>query len=101
MNLWERTGAVGNTQDREFTGLRGDGLLDANGDADVGNWPGTNAAGFALGNLTESQVTDDLRVADRLFATFASADRLRVFGFRGVRSEAGQISIAWENRAGP
>ncbi len=45
-NLWERTVTVGElTKGRLFTGLHGNGELNATGDADVTGWPGTDAIG--------------------------------------------------------
>jgi hypothetical protein len=39
-NVWERTVDVGNTQGRLFDGKHGNGLLTANGYANVNTWPG-------------------------------------------------------------
>lgn len=44
-NLWERSVTVGNVTGRAFTGLMGDGKLDANGDANVSNWPRAHTGG--------------------------------------------------------
>lgn len=84
-NLWERPVTVANSTGRAFTGAHGDGALDATGNADVSNWPGTDALGTGnLGNSWENPVVY-LGMADRTGAGYTRADRLNVFGWRGVR----------------
>ena len=85
-NLWERTITVGNITGRAFTGTHGNGIIDANGNADASNWPGTNAsgAGFRGGDWYSSVVF--LRVSDRDIATaFTVSIRSNIYGGRGVR----------------
>jgi formylglycine-generating enzyme required for sulfatase activity len=85
-NLWERTITVGNITGRAFTGTHGNGIIDANGNADASNCPGTNAsgAGFRGGDWYSSVVF--LRVSDRDIATaFTVSIRSNIYGGRGVR----------------
>lgn len=69
-NLWERYVTVYNAPGRSFTGLHGNGVLASNGNADVANWPGTDAvgAGFRGGryhwSISEGCVSDRSRVGD-------------------------------------
>jgi len=67
-NLWKRPVTIGNTDGRAFTGLHGDGALDASGNANVTNWPGTAASGsgFRGGNWTGGVTY--ARVSDRYYA---------------------------------
>ncbi len=55
-NLWERPVTVGNATGRAFTGVLGNGALDATGNADAANWPGTSAqgAGFRGGGWSDA-----------------------------------------------
>jgi formylglycine-generating enzyme required for sulfatase activity len=84
-NLWERPVTVGNTQGRAYTGVMGNGDLDANGNADAANWPGTNAqgAGFRGGHWTSDAPL--MRVSDRSVANLADTNRQPVHGGRGCR----------------
>jgi formylglycine-generating enzyme required for sulfatase activity len=84
-NVWERVVSVGNTTGRAFTGLHGNGLLDASGNADVTAWPGTTAigAGFRGGGWNRSDTY--LRVSDRGYATRTSNLRDLDSGGRGIR----------------
>ncbi|MEK6781313.1 MAG: SUMF1/EgtB/PvdO family nonheme iron enzyme [Bacteroidota bacterium] len=41
-NVWEDVALVGSVAGRSFTGLHGNGVLNANGQADVNFWPGIN-----------------------------------------------------------
>ncbi|MCH8292955.1 SUMF1/EgtB/PvdO family nonheme iron enzyme, partial [Candidatus Poribacteria bacterium] len=75
-NLWERPVTVGNLTGRSFTGAHGDGSLDGNGNATVGNWPGTNADGAGFRGGGWSSGTTGLRVSDRLSAAFTDAGRI-------------------------
>lgn len=85
-NLWERTVAVGSTTGRAFTGVNGDGVLTAAGDANGSNWPGTSAAGtgFRGGSCNRSLVAQ--RVSDRQYADFDYTPRYQDYGGRGVRT---------------
>lgn len=49
-NMQELTITTGNTEGREFTGIHGDGVIDANGNADVGTtWPNVTTMPVGLG----------------------------------------------------
>lgn len=50
-HAWERAVSVGHPEGRKFTGLHGDGNLDAAGYADVANWPGTFAGATVSSNV--------------------------------------------------
>jgi hypothetical protein len=90
-NMAERTITVGNTTGRNFTGSHGDGTLDANGDANVANWPGTNSVGAGRrgGRWSSAVNFDGKRVSDRAGANLFPSGRNATdyaFGIRGVRS---------------
>jgi formylglycine-generating enzyme required for sulfatase activity len=84
-NLWERTVTRENASGRAFTGKNGDGLLDLNGDANITNWPGTDAegTGWRGGSWRYSELR--LKVSDRYFEGTSDAIRRDNFGFRAVR----------------
>jgi len=84
-NVWERSVTVGNTTGRAFTAINGDGQLDASGDANVSNWPGTNAVGggFRGGLWTGTAIY--LRVSDRYIAACTYTPRNTDNGGRGSR----------------
>jgi formylglycine-generating enzyme required for sulfatase activity len=85
-NNMERVVAVGDAATgRAFTGINGDGILDATGNANTTNWPGINAigSGFRGGALTFA--IDFLRVSDRNIANSVSTIRSKELGGRGVR----------------
>ena len=50
-NCWERTVTVGHPEGRKFTGLHGDGMIDATGYANVFNWPGSFSSGLVNTNI--------------------------------------------------
>jgi formylglycine-generating enzyme required for sulfatase activity len=85
-NLFERTVTVGNTQGRDFNGLNGNGVLDASGDADVVNWPGTGANGMGFRGGSWKETVDMMRTSDRFYATNANGDRQGDYGGRGCRT---------------
>ena len=85
-NLWERPVTVGNATGRAFTGINGDGVLNATtGNANSTNWPNTTATGAGLrgGFLTTYAIY--LRVSDRYYAAVTSSVRGTSYGGRGVR----------------
>jgi formylglycine-generating enzyme required for sulfatase activity len=85
-NLWERPVTIGNATGRAFTGTAGDGALDANGDANVSNWPATDAVGSGFrGGYWVSGATY-ARVSDRGLAVYTSAGRGIYFGARCART---------------
>ena len=60
-NLWERLIPVGRASGRAFTGLHGDGLLDANGLFNTANWPadmGNRGGQFQHANTLRFRVSD-------------------------------------------
>lgn len=88
-NLRENTFSVGSPTDRAFTGLAGDGSLDAAGFANVSNWPdptGMGPAGFRGGSWFLP--ADRARVADRFLSTIDSPSTLSRLekGCRGART---------------
>lgn len=85
-NLFERVVSVGNSAGRLFDGKHGNGLPDTAGDADVVNWPGTDAIGIGhrCGDFRLS--TTWLRLSDRSSAAETFAGRLERVGIRGVRN---------------
>lgn len=84
-NLWERAVTVGNTTGRAFTGANGDGVLDANGDANTTNWPGTTATGAGFRGGDWAHNASYLRVSDRIDAAYTISVRYSNYGGRGVR----------------
>jgi hypothetical protein len=85
-NLRERAVTVANTGGRAFTGVHGDGAVDANGQANATNWPDSTTAsgiGFRGGSYTEA--ASQMRVSDRTAASTTNANRANNFGGRGVR----------------
>ncbi len=85
-NLWERAVTLGNGLGRAFTGLHGNGLLDAAGGADVTNWPGATAMGGGFHGGGYANPTTLVRVSDRNFAGLTNPNRSPDFGFRCVRT---------------
>ncbi len=84
-NVSERVVALDATG-KAFTGVHGDGRLDANGDAVVTNWPDVMTAagiGFRGGNWQSS--ADFLRISDRADIATVDATRTALTGGRGVR----------------
>ncbi|MGA2625327.1 MAG: SUMF1/EgtB/PvdO family nonheme iron enzyme [Bacteroidota bacterium] len=89
-NLWERLVCVGNSTGRSFTGAHGDGALDGSGDANVSNWPGTNAVGtgYRGGSCDDaSSNISHLRTSDREYAGEWTTSRGTDTGFRCVRTD--------------
>ena len=85
-NLYERPVTVSNATGRAFTGINGDGTLDATGNANTINWPGINAIGCGFkGDSWQSSTNEQLRVSDRILTGPASIFRVSSNGGRGVR----------------
>ena len=84
-NIWECCVTAGNVTGRTFTGIQGNGQLDATGVSDAPNWPPASAigAGFRGGNLVNSALY--LRISDRDYAASPSSSRHLKSGGRGVR----------------
>jgi hypothetical protein len=107
-NVWERPVTLGNVAGRSFTGLHGDGILNASGDATVNFWPGINGNSSDLtpngtyggttgvtesagscsrgGGFTGFTGWMQMRVSDRDGAIYSDPDRSNAYGGRGVRS---------------
>ncbi len=87
-SLWERAVTVGTTAGRAFTGLHGNGSVNASGDADVSGWPGSDAAGAATRGGNWYSTSDPARVSDRSRAARVNANRTCCYGlgWRGARS---------------
>lgn len=83
-NVWEHCVTVGNPSGRAFTGTVGDGVLDANGNANIANCPGITAegSGFRAGGWGVRNTA--CMVSDRGGAAFAFPGRNSVTGFRCV-----------------
>jgi hypothetical protein len=85
-NLYERPVTVGNVEGRAFTGMHGDGVLSASGEADVTLWPASSGigTGFRGGhwNLTGGYLITSYRYK----ATFEDTERTKNDGWRGARS---------------
>jgi formylglycine-generating enzyme required for sulfatase activity len=84
-NLWERPVTIGNATGRVFTGIHGNGALDANGNADASNWPGTNALGAGFRGGSWINVATSVRVSGRGSAANTNSNRNNNNGFRCVR----------------
>ena len=86
-SLFERIVAMGAAA--TFTGALGDGVLDANGDANVASWPDPITAantGYRGGSWTNSGGNlNHCRTSDRQYALTVNANRMCYFGGRGVR----------------
>lgn len=85
-NLWERAVTAGNATGRAFTGINGDGTLDATGNANTTNWPNTTATGAGFrGGYWRYYGAPSLRVSDRYYAAYTHSNRNNGYGGRGVR----------------
>ncbi|MBK9073412.1 MAG: hypothetical protein IPL77_00330 [Flavobacteriales bacterium] len=86
-NLFERPVTIMNIEGRSFTGVHGNGTLNAAGDQDASSWP---ASGTAMGSGMRGGTWPfpDLwmRVSERNNAGYNVSTRERNFGGRGVRS---------------
>ena len=91
-NLWERPVTIGNTDGRAFTGLHGDGALNANGHANQAAWPGlvsgavTGAGGTGHRGSAWSMPRELMRISDRSYAVSGPISRGDYYGCRAVRS---------------
>jgi len=84
-NLYEWAVGVGNASGRSFTGVHGNGTLDANGLPDAAGWP--TFLGFRGGTYA-STISADGRISDRNWANWnaSSTTRYASTGGRGVRT---------------
>ncbi len=92
-NISERAITAGNATGRAYTGLHGDGNPGADGNADVGGWPGADAVGTGYKGVYQQYVYTALRVSSRQMAALtyslrgpSSNDAGRKNGGRGVRN---------------
>jgi len=85
-NLWERPVTIGNATGRLFDGGLGNGALDASGNANVTNWPGTDAVGSGFRGGGWYSVATHARVSDRSYAAGAITDRNGNYGARCART---------------
>lgn len=85
-NVFERTVTVGNPEGRNFTGLHGNGVIDASGLANVTNWPDPSGLGMGFRGGSWDETPAVLRVSDRFFAINVNGDRSADFGGRGCRT---------------
>ncbi len=85
-NLFEYAVTVGNAAGRAFTGLHGNGVLDALGDATVTNWPGFDATGAGWRDGGWAHGSSLMRTSERLVAVSTGDARHHSYGGRGVRS---------------
>ena len=82
-NLWEQLITIGNSTGRSFTGNKGNGGLNTNGEANVGGWPDQSGAGRRGGSW--SAANSDLRVSSRSLAATGISSRSAEVGGRGCR----------------
>ncbi len=85
-NLCERPVSICNLAGRGFTGLPGDGVLAANGDADTAFWPGVNASAAGFRGGYWDTAASYARASDRALAAYVRTDRTHDYGGRAVRT---------------
>jgi formylglycine-generating enzyme required for sulfatase activity len=85
-SLWGRVVSCGNSAGRAFDGKHGDGVLDANGNANTANWPGTNASGAGLRGGYWLDIAVFLRTSDRTYSATTNANRHFGLGGRGAKT---------------
>ncbi len=86
-NVWERPVTVGNATGRLFTGIHGNGAINATGDADATTWPGIDAIGVGFRGGVWNFGYSRLHVSDRYNTTTIQATNGTGSGGRGVRLE--------------
>lgn len=91
-SLGERAVTVGDEAGRSFTGLHGDGSLDASGEANVPAWPGADAKGAGLRGGYGPPFNPHSAASDRGHAALVETKRHYGFGWRGVRSAPAQTT---------
>lgn len=88
-NLWELVISTTTTEGLSYEGVLGNGTLNANGDANVATWPGTNAIGVGHGGggWNSGILPDfrDLAISDRFYIGLTPTNRRNTGGGRGVR----------------
>jgi formylglycine-generating enzyme required for sulfatase activity len=85
-SLWEASVTLGNTNGRAYTGIHGDGVLTAGGNANVTNWPGATGSGIGYRGGAWPVSGNFLRVSARVYQNYISNTRDYDFMGRGVRS---------------
>ena len=85
-SLWERTVSVGNVSGRLYTGIHGDGALNASGYANQSFWPGSTAYGAGRRGGQWTAHNRYWRVADRWSASMTTPCTCAWNGGRGVRT---------------
>ena len=85
-NLWERLVSIGNAAGRAFTGLHGNGVLAAGGDADTAYWPGADASGAGDRGGDWKDAASYARASDRGRPARIYAVRISNYGGRAVRT---------------
>lgn len=85
-NLWERVVSLGNATGRTYTGLHGNGALDATGYANVSNWPADDAIGGGFRGGNWNQASSYLCISNRIFGALTGNTREYNYGGRGVRT---------------
>lgn len=85
-SLCERPVTIGNATGRLFGGLHGDGKLNASGNADTSNWPGTNAVGSGLRGGSWDSSSDYARASGRYDAAITYSVRYNYYGCRCART---------------
>ena len=86
-NLMELTVYAGNATGRSFTGLHGDGVLNASAESNTANWPSTanNSSIIARGGYF-ADVFAQLQMCDRIQSALAYTGPSSAYGGRGVRT---------------
>jgi len=86
-NLWERTVSLGSAVGRTFTGINGYGSINAQGNADVTDWPPANAIGTGLRGNHWKGTAINAKISARDNGNYETALRNEMFGFRAVRTQ--------------
>ncbi|MDO9543043.1 MAG: SUMF1/EgtB/PvdO family nonheme iron enzyme, partial [Kiritimatiellia bacterium] len=85
-NVWERCVTIGHATGLTYTGVHGDGVLTAGGDADADDWPGTDAVGAGARGGAWQDDRARLMTSDRQNAAGIDAARTAAYGGRCVRT---------------
>ena len=85
-NVWERGITVGNATGRAFTGVHGDGALDASGNANTSYWPAMDCVGMSFRGGDRVNGSNSMRISDRNAADYSVTYRDTHTGGRGVRT---------------
>ncbi|MGQ0827451.1 MAG: SUMF1/EgtB/PvdO family nonheme iron enzyme [Bacteroidota bacterium] len=83
-NTWEAVISAGNATGRAYTGAHGNGAVDANGEADVANWPLTSTGAGLRGGIFDWNSV--LEVGNRAYSAEAYGAAEQNHGGRGVRT---------------